>query len=73
MKEKLEKSGHFAIVDFISSTCRYICREDFEADARLVFHNCEVFNEDDSDVGRAGHSMHRFFKKRWTELQEDQT
>lgn len=37
-------------------------------DVNLVFDNCEKFNEDRSDIGQAGHSMRRYFDKRWTEL-----
>ncbi|KFM75592.1 Bromodomain adjacent to zinc finger domain protein 2B, partial [Stegodyphus mimosarum] len=47
---------------------QYKCREDFANDARLIFDNCETFNEDDSPVGQAGHSMRAFFETRWSEL-----
>ncbi|CAG4958104.1 unnamed protein product [Parnassius apollo] len=43
----------------------YKCKEEFASDVRLIFSNCEVFNEDDSPVGRAGHSMRQFFDARW--------
>ncbi|XP_068609746.1 bromodomain adjacent to zinc finger domain protein 2A [Brachionichthys hirsutus] len=42
--------------------------EDFAADAQLVFNNCELFNEDTSEVGTAGHAMRRFFESRWAEF-----
>lgn len=42
--------------------------EEFAADAQLVFNNCELFNEDTSEVGKAGHSMRRFFESRWAEF-----
>ncbi|XP_064162855.1 bromodomain adjacent to zinc finger domain protein 2A-like isoform X3 [Anguilla rostrata] len=45
--------------------------EEFAADARLVFDNCELFNEDTSEVGVAGHSMRRFFESRWAEFYQD--
>lgn len=48
--------------------CRYKSREEFCADVRLIFNNCETFNEDDSPVGKAGHSMRSFFETRWGEL-----
>ncbi|KAJ4932896.1 hypothetical protein JOQ06_029734 [Pogonophryne albipinna] len=47
---------------------QYLNLETFIADVNLIFDNCEKFNEDDSEIGRAGHSMRRFFDKRWTEL-----
>lgn len=47
---------------------RYKSREDFIADVRLIFDNCEIFNEDDSPVGKAGHGMRKFFEVRWAEL-----
>uniref|UniRef100_UPI00358DF521 bromodomain adjacent to zinc finger domain protein 2B isoform X3 n=1 Tax=Myxine glutinosa TaxID=7769 RepID=UPI00358DF521 len=55
MREKLE-------------TGQYNFRESFSSDTRLVFKNCERFNEDESEVGRAGHSMARFFENRWVQL-----
>uniref|UniRef100_A0AAV2LZN8 Bromodomain adjacent to zinc finger domain protein 2A n=1 Tax=Knipowitschia caucasica TaxID=637954 RepID=A0AAV2LZN8_KNICA len=42
--------------------------EDFAADAQLIFNNCELFNEDTSEVGVAGHSMRKFFESRWAEF-----
>lgn len=51
-----------------SSYCRYLNLETFIIDVNLVFDNCERFNEDNSDIGRAGHAMRRFFQRRWTEL-----
>ncbi|KAM9343756.1 bromodomain adjacent to zinc finger domain protein 2A isoform 2-T2 [Pholidichthys leucotaenia] len=47
---------------------RYCSCEEFAADAQLVFSNCELFNEDTSEVGMAGHSMRRFFESRWAEF-----
>lgn len=58
----------FKCVKQYYSVCRYKCREEFAADARLIFDNCETFNEDDSPVGQAGHSMRAFFETRWAEL-----
>jgi hypothetical protein len=49
-------------------TNSYKSHGEFAADTRLVFSNCELFNEDDSLVGRAGHSMKQFFESRWSEL-----
>ncbi|XP_043303153.1 bromodomain adjacent to zinc finger domain protein 2A isoform X1 [Cervus canadensis] len=46
----------------------YASSEEFAADALLVFDNCQTFNEDDSEVGRAGHTMRRFFESRWEEF-----
>eukprot|EP00096_Caligus_rogercresseyi_P005761 TRINITY_DN2176_c0_g1_i4.p1 TRINITY_DN2176_c0_g1~~TRINITY_DN2176_c0_g1_i4.p1 ORF type:complete len:191 (+),score=68.61 TRINITY_DN2176_c0_g1_i4:292-864(+) len=46
----------------------YRLREDFCTDVRQIFANCEIFNEDDSPVGKAGHAMRTFFEARWTEL-----
>ncbi|XP_045062498.1 bromodomain adjacent to zinc finger domain protein 2B-like isoform X3 [Coregonus clupeaformis] len=47
---------------------QYLNLETFIIDVNLVFDNCERFNEDNSDIGRAGHNMRSFFEKRWTEL-----
>ena len=46
----------------------YNCREDFVSDVRLIFKNCEIFNEDDSPVGKAGYAMRDLFETRWAEL-----
>jgi hypothetical protein len=46
----------------------YKSREEFVCDVRLMFTNCELFNEDDSSVGCAGRSLQQFFESRWTEL-----
>lgn len=50
------------------SFCSYKSRDEFIADVRLIFDNCEIFNEDDSPVGKAGHSLRKFFESRWIEL-----
>ena len=47
---------------------RYKLREEFREDVNLMFHNCEIFNEDDSPVGKSGHNMRVFFDQRWSEL-----
>ncbi|XP_050952187.1 bromodomain adjacent to zinc finger domain protein 2A isoform X2 [Labeo rohita] len=49
----------------------YCSCEEFAADAQLVFNNCELFNEDTSEVGKAGHAMRRFFESRWAEFYEN--
>ncbi|XP_043080112.1 bromodomain adjacent to zinc finger domain protein 2A isoform X2 [Puntigrus tetrazona] len=49
----------------------YCSCEEFAADAQLVFNNCELFNEDTSEVGKAGHAMRRFFESRWVEFYEN--
>lgn len=48
----------------------YKSRDDFITDVRQIFDNCEVFNEDDSPVGTAGHGMRKYFEQRWAELTE---
>ncbi|XP_076069056.1 bromodomain adjacent to zinc finger domain protein 2B-like isoform X3 [Oratosquilla oratoria] len=45
----------------------YKTREDFSEDLRLMFNNCETFNEDDSPVGKAGHNLRSFFETKWNE------
>lgn len=47
---------------------RYTTREDFAADIRLIFSNCEIFNEDESPVGKAGHAMQLYFEDQWQDL-----
>lgn len=47
---------------------RYSSCEEFAADAFLVFDNCRTFNEDESEVGKAGLAMRHFFESRWEEF-----
>uniref|UniRef100_A0A8C7TUS9 Bromodomain adjacent to zinc finger domain 2B n=1 Tax=Oncorhynchus mykiss TaxID=8022 RepID=A0A8C7TUS9_ONCMY len=63
IREKLVNSQY--IIPFLFM---YLNLETFIIDVNLVFDNCEKFNEDNSDIGRAGHNMRSFFQKRWTEL-----
>lgn len=55
IKKKLDSNG-------------YKLREEFVDDVRLIFTNCELFNEDDSPVGKAGHTMLSHFETRWVDL-----
>jgi len=45
----------------------YKSKEEFLGDMRVIFDNCETFNEDDSPVGKAGHAMRDLFEARWLE------
>jgi hypothetical protein len=42
----------------------YKSRDQFLSDVRLIFDNCETFNEDDSPVGKAGHTLRIFFESK---------
>lgn len=42
----------------------YKSRDCFLTDVRLIFDNCETFNEDDSPVGKAGHNLRVFFESK---------
>ncbi|VVC94998.1 unnamed protein product [Leptidea sinapis] len=48
----------------------YKCKEEFAQDVRLIFSNCEEFNEDYSPVGRAGHTMRQFFELKWNQTEQ---
>ncbi|XP_059099037.1 bromodomain adjacent to zinc finger domain protein 2B-like [Tigriopus californicus] len=60
IKKRLENGG-------------YKTREEFRSDVRQIFANCEVFNEDDSPVGKAGHALRTLFDTRWVELMGQET
>ncbi|XP_048580130.1 bromodomain adjacent to zinc finger domain protein 2B isoform X2 [Nematostella vectensis] len=47
---------------------QYSSPQEFAQDSRLVFANCEEFNEDDSEVGQAGKRLSKFFESRWSDL-----
>lgn len=52
----------------ISFSIRYTDPELFIADCRLIFDNCETFNEDESEVVKAGRNLRDFIETRWKEL-----
>jgi len=49
----------------------YKMRTEFYDDMILIFDNCLLFNEDNSDVGKSGKTMRRLFLKRWKQLTTD--
>ncbi|XP_063285717.1 bromodomain adjacent to zinc finger domain protein 2B isoform X4 [Pelobates fuscus] len=67
-KKVIKKPMDFATIREKLSNGQYPNFEAFALDIRLVFNNCETFNEDDSEIGRAGHKMRIHFEKRWTEI-----
>lgn len=46
----------------------YENKEQFAYDCRLIFDNCECFNEDESQIGQAGHKLRAFFETKWLKL-----
>lgn len=60
--------GRTELFCYIARCYSYTRRVEFVADALQVFENCEVFNEDDSPVGQAGHIMRKFFFLRYEQL-----
>ncbi|XP_075708200.1 bromodomain adjacent to zinc finger domain protein 2A isoform X2 [Rhinoderma darwinii] len=50
---------------------RYFSCKEFAEDAELVFSNCQLFNEDDSDVGKAGLVLKKFYQSRWEEFNQE--
>ncbi|XP_023665884.2 bromodomain adjacent to zinc finger domain protein 2B isoform X7 [Paramormyrops kingsleyae] len=67
-KKVIKKPMDFSTIREKLSNNQYQNLETFIIDVNLVFDNCEKFNEDNSDIGRAGHNMRKFFERRWTEL-----
>ncbi|XP_072197879.1 bromodomain adjacent to zinc finger domain protein 2B isoform X10 [Excalfactoria chinensis] len=67
-KKVIKKPMDFSTIRDKLTSGQYPNVEAFSLDVRLVFDNCETFNEDDSDIGRAGHNMRKYFEKRWTEI-----
>ncbi|XP_014641421.1 PREDICTED: bromodomain adjacent to zinc finger domain protein 2B isoform X16 [Ceratotherium simum simum] len=66
-KKVIKKPMDFSTIREKLSSGQYPNLETFALDVKLVFDNCETFNEDDSDIGRAGHSMRKYFEKKWTD------
>uniref|UniRef100_F6T5B1 Bromodomain adjacent to zinc finger domain 2A n=2 Tax=Xenopus tropicalis TaxID=8364 RepID=F6T5B1_XENTR len=50
---------------------KYSSCEEFAEDAELVFSNCQLFNEDDSEVGKAGLILKKFYDARWEEFSQE--
>nr|XP_014264504.2 bromodomain adjacent to zinc finger domain protein 2B isoform X3 [Maylandia zebra] len=67
-RKVIKKPMDFSTIKEKLTSNQYLNLETFIIDVNLVFDNCERFNEDDSEIGRAGHRMRRFFDKRWTEF-----
>ncbi|XP_072253218.1 bromodomain adjacent to zinc finger domain protein 2B isoform X3 [Leuresthes tenuis] len=67
-RKVIKKPMDFSTIKEKLANNLYLNLETFIIDVNLVFDNCERFNEDNSEIGRAGHNMRRFFDKRWTEL-----
>ncbi|CAO2597352.1 Bromodomain adjacent to zinc finger domain protein 2B [Lemmus lemmus] len=66
-KKVIKKPMDFSTIREKLNNGQYVSIETFALDVRLVFDNCETFNEDDSDIGRAGHRMRKYFEKKWTD------
>ena len=47
---------------------QYENKEQFAYDCRLVFDNCEYFNEDDSKIGQCGHKLRAYFETKWLKI-----
>uniref|UniRef100_A0AAQ4NZ36 Bromodomain adjacent to zinc finger domain 2B n=1 Tax=Gasterosteus aculeatus aculeatus TaxID=481459 RepID=A0AAQ4NZ36_GASAC len=69
-RKVIKKPMDFSTIREKLSNNQYFNLEAFIIDVNLVFDNCEKFNEDDSEIGQAGHRMRTFFDKRWAELLE---
>nr|KAG5701533.1 hypothetical protein BaRGS_024783 [Batillaria attramentaria] len=67
-KKKVDSGDEPKNKDSDITICGYKHRSEFAADVHLILNNCETFNEDDSEVGMAGHSLRKFFRQRWREL-----
>ncbi|KAM3607451.1 uncharacterized protein V6R79_008004 [Siganus canaliculatus] len=67
-RKVIKKPMDFSTIREKLANNQYSNLEHFIVDVNLVFENCEKFNEDNSAIGRAGHSMRSFFDKRWSEL-----
>lgn len=46
----------------------YKTKEQFAYDCRLIFDNCEFFNEDESKVGQAGHKLRAYFETKFMKI-----
>lgn len=51
----------------------YQMPKSFVADVRLIFKNCEKFNEADSEVAQAGKALESYFEAKLQEVYSDRT
>ncbi|KAK1798080.1 hypothetical protein P4O66_000580 [Electrophorus voltai] len=56
-RKVIKKPMDFSTIREKLVSSQYQNLETFIIDVNLVFDNCEKFNEDNSDIGRAGHNM----------------
>lgn len=67
-KKVIKKFMDFFIIREKLSSGQYLNFEIFVLDVRFVFDNCEIFNEDDFDIGRVGYNMRKYFEKKWIDI-----
>nr|CDS16525.1 bromodomain adjacent to zinc finger domain [Echinococcus granulosus] len=46
----------------------YTSVAEWREDVRQIFKNCRIFNEDDSEIGKAGHELRRYFETNWAHI-----
>ncbi|KAK3859096.1 hypothetical protein Pcinc_023641 [Petrolisthes cinctipes] len=66
-KKIIKKPMDLSVIKKKLEENQYRTRDEYCEDLRLMFNNCETFNEDDSPVGKAGHNLRSFFETRWNE------
>lgn len=63
-RKVIKKPIDFHTIEQRLNKAKYKLSFEFVDDVKLVFSNCEIFNEDDSPIGRAGHLLRNFFESR---------
>lgn len=66
-KKIIKKPMDLSVIKKKLEDNQYRTRDEYCEDLRLMFNNCETFNEDDSPVGKAGHNLRSFFEAKWNE------
>ncbi|VDL19729.1 unnamed protein product [Hymenolepis diminuta] len=51
----------------------YSSLREWREDVRQIFTNCRIFNEDESEIGKAGHELRKYFESTWANAPQEQS
>ncbi|VDN96074.1 unnamed protein product [Rodentolepis nana] len=51
----------------------YSSLREWREDVRQIFTNCRIFNEDESEIGKAGHELRKYFESTWATVSQERS
>lgn len=51
----------------------YSSLREWREDVRQIFTNCRIFNEDESEIGKAGHELRKYFESTWATISQERS